>query len=764
MFYLNTELRIKPEFLNNFKNASVSDIFVIVFVEYNMKRAAVVNMSETLGIDMNNNTILDNGMKGKAYQITKPKIYSFDEVTKIFNFVELEGGVKRFIPPKILRDPTGVLSLKKQKKWFKKRDDAIDKLGFLIEEENIRRYLFQYNATELFEKRLAELREEDPTKKHTSPTALIRYLNQYISLGCTKNALLPIGLVNSGCNYLHNTEDLIIKRGRGGADGRNTSSQHKAITDKDKRIIKKIVKLFGTNKRNGQLLLVEVYYEYCLYSLQQTGYSLPTADSNGKRDLSNFEKHIISYNQFIFHYKNTIPLFERLLLRYGKIKTSRDMLDRQGISTDGVLGANHVVEIDSTELSHHVRDTRVGHKRLSAGRLFICIAVCIKTRYILGYSLSHQAPVWENVAECLFNILDDKKSYCAKYGIALQDYQWESHHDINSVRIDNGIEYPTEEVDELLIGRYGPTRVETVTKARGDLKGIVERLIGTFDREIATLEGGIEAERDHTEQDASQRALFTIDQIHQKIIREIIHHNIYKDCANLLDADMSKAGVGITPRSIWNYSIKEQMSGGQPIAKEQLPFFRYQLLPKLRVVVKDDGLHCKGLIFVGPYAKSENWYLRAKYGEKLEFKMAFTPTSCDLIFFEDNKSNIHIFQLSEKSEQFKGLSWVEVKEARDYLLEQANDLRKQRLASKLINKTEDKAMLADAFESAKNAPKNDQSSYQAGTNSRRKEFADSQAISRDKEIQGELLSQAVNINNGDLTSKEESPLSEDKFL
>ncbi len=73
-------------------------------------------------------------------------------------------------------------------------------------------------------------------------------------------------------------------------------------------------------------------------------------------------------------------------------------------------------------------------------------------------------------------------------------------------------------------------------------------------------------------------------------------------------------------------------------------------------------------------------------------------------------------------------------------------------------------MLADAFESAKNAPKNDQSSYQAGTNSRRKEFADSQAISRDKEIQGELLSQAVNINNGDLTSKEESPLSEDKFL
>ena len=79
MFYLNTELRIKPEFLNNFKNASVSDIFVIVFVEYNMKRAAVVNMSETLGIDMNNNTILDNGMKGKAYQITKPKIYSFDE-------------------------------------------------------------------------------------------------------------------------------------------------------------------------------------------------------------------------------------------------------------------------------------------------------------------------------------------------------------------------------------------------------------------------------------------------------------------------------------------------------------------------------------------------------------------------------------------------------------------------------------------------------------------------------------------------------------
>lgn len=729
-----------------------------------MKRVAIVNMSEALGVDANNNTLIDKGMKKKAYQITKPKIYSFDEANEIFDLVQLNGGIKRFILPKLLRNPTEVLSEEKQATWFKKRDVALKKLGFLTEDESVQRYLFQYNASELLERRLAELRDEDPTKKYSSPTTLIRYLNQFISLGRNQNAMLPIGLMNSGCNYQHNTDEKVVKRGRGGADGRNTSSKHKAITVKDKRIIKKVAKLFGTNNRSGQLLLTEIYYEYCLYSLELENYTLPMPDKNGARDLSNFEKCIISYDQFIFHYKKVIPLVDRLLLRYGKIKTSRDMVDRQGISTDGVLGANHVVEIDSTELSLHVRDMRVGHKRLSAGRLFICIAVCIKTRYILGYSLSFKAPVWENVAECLYNILDDKKSYCAKYGISLQDYQWESHHDINSVRIDNGIEYPNEEVDGLLIGRYGPTRVETVTKARGDLKGIVERLIGTVDREIATQQGGIEANRDHTEQNASQKAIYSIEQVHKKIIREIIHHNIYKNCANILDADMAEAGIGITPRSMWNFSIQEQMSGGVPIAKEQLPSFRYQLLPKAEVTVKEDGIYCNGLTFVGDYAKSQEWYLRVKYGERLAFEMAYTPTNCNVIFFEDNKSNIHPFLLSEKSEQFKNLSWVEVHERREFLREQQRELSSQRLANKLANKAEDKEMLISAIKEAKDAPRNDQTSYQNGVNYRRKEYAESQAISKDKEIQKELINQNNDFTKQDPPSVEVETFSEDKFI
>lgn len=729
-----------------------------------MKRVAIVNMSEALGIDVNKNTLIDKGIKKKAYQITKPKVYLFDEANEIFDLVQLNGGVKRLIPPKLLRNPTEVLSEEKRITWFKKRDLALNKLGFLIEDESVKRYLFQYNATELLEKRLAELRDEDPTKKYSSPTALIRYLNQFITLGRNTNALLPIGLMNSGCNYQHNTEEKVIKRGRGGADGRNTLSRHKAITAKEKRIIKKVAKLFGTNTRSGQLLFTEIYYEYCLYSLELENYTLPKPDKNGMRDLSNLEKYIISYDQFIYHYKQVIPLIDRLLLRYGKIKTSRDMVDRQGISTDGVLGANHVVEIDSTELSLHVRDMRVGHKRLSAGRLFICIAVCIKTRYILGYSLSFKAPVWENVAECLYNILDDKKSYCAKYGIPLQDYQWESHHDIYSARIDNGIEYPEEQVDELLNGRYGPTRVETVTKARGDLKGIIERLVGTVDRIIATQQGGIEAQRDHTEQDASQKAIYSIEQVHQKIIREIIHHNTYKNCAKILDADMAEAGIGITPRSMWNFSIKEQMSGGIPIAKEQLPSFRYQLLPKAKVTVKEDGISCNGLIFTGDYAKSEEWYLRVKHGEKLTFKMAYTPTNCNVIFFEDNKSNIHPFILSEKSEQFKNLSWVEVHERREFLREQQRELSSQRLANKLANKTEDKEMLISANKEAKDAPRNDQTSYQNGVNNRRKEYAESQAISKDKEIQKELINQNNDFTKQDPPSVEVDTFSEDKFI
>lgn len=755
LYKRNQELRLKPTYETHVKWATQHDVLSVVWVNPKLGRAAIANMSNVFGLDVDGKTLAKKGKRKKAHQIPKPKVYSFDEIDRMFSCVRVGQGIKFFRLPKVLREPDQVIPSERLVKWQEKNDKALEKLSGLVDPNVIESYLLGHGIADELNDALTKLAMANPMSTCSSPTALIRHLNQYITFSGAVMPLLPLGYLNCGSNYLHNTDKMIIKRGAGGKDGRNATTDYKAITSSHKKLIKRLSRQFGTSNRNGALRYTEMHYVYCIEALEAEGIDMPEQDEHGNRDLSKFEPYILSYGAFRHHYLNELSLTERLFLRYGTIRVQRDFLDRQGHAIDMNLGANDVVEIDSTELSLHVRDPRVGEKRMSAGRLFLCIAVCVRTRYILGYSLSFKPPCWENVAECLYNILEDKKEFCERFGIHLKDYQWVSHHLFDSIQVDNGIEYPVNELDELVASQFGCAHVKTVTKGRGDLKPIVERLIGYFDSMVATLEGGIEADRDQTEQDASQRALHSIEDVHRKIIREIITENLRKDCADLMDSDMAQQNIGISPHSLWTYSMENQMGGGHPIDVSELPAYRYMLLPKAIVKVKQDGIHFNGLLFHCEYAKKKDWYIKAKYLGEVEMRMAYTPSLCDALFYEDDEGTIHTFELADQKEQYSGLSWEEVKERQAYVAELRSSNKRQKLSDKVANAMEDRKDRRAAEKAAKGSPKNDQSGYQKGTNDRRRELAAD--LSKDK-------AQSVHDQLTNSTDSPVSPFSEEDAI
>lgn len=738
------ELRLRSAFTTKIRWATPYDALTIVWVDSKLQRAAIANMSVVFGWDVDGKTMAEGGKRKKAHQIPKPKVFSFDEVSRFFECVKVGSGIGFFRLPKVLREPEEVLGLEKCSKWKVKNDNALEKLGDLVSEDVIESYLLGYGIKEKLDRRMEELAEGSVKCSYSSPTFLIRYLNQYITFSGSVLPLMPLGYLNSGCNYKHSTDKEIIKRGAGGADGRNATTNFKGVTPVDKKLIKRLARQFGTSKRNGALRYTEMYLIYCVEALALAGEEMPEVDEFGNRDVNKFESSIISYGAFREHYLNMLPLTERLMLRYGKIRAQRDYVDRQGHSIDMNLGANDVVEIDSTEISLHVRDPRVGEKRLSGGRLFLCLAMCVRTRYILGYSLSFKPPCWENVAECLYNILEDKKEYCAKYGIKLKDFHWVSHHMFNVIRVDNGIEYPEKEVDGWIASEHGCKRCETVTKGRGDLKAVIERELGFVDSKVSTMDGGIEADRDKTEQDASQRALHSIDDVHRKIIREIITQNLRKNCSDLMDSDMAAQNIGTSPHSLWTYSMEYQMGGGHPVDKSDLPKFRYALLPKVSVKVSEFGIEYNGLLFHSDFAKSQDWYIKAKYTGSFQKRMAYTPSLCDALFFEDDKGTIHTFALAEQREQFSGLSWEEVSLRRAYIAELSLENKRQKNADSVANAIEDKRDRDNATNAARGTPVNDQNGYQRGTNDRRSELAAAQSKDHASAIHQELTQSSTN--------------------
>jgi putative transposase len=733
------ELRLKKEMINHVKWALPSDVLTVVWCDRRSRKIAIANMSKYLVLDANGKVPKDKASRKKSAEIGKPKVFSFSEAENLFDVVYLDDGVKYFKMPKIFTEPESLISSDNLKKWQQKRDKATTILGTLIERDAIGQYLLSNGHSELLKKRLEELRSEYPAQSWSSQTTLTRYLNQYITFGMTENALLPFGLEHTGSNYRHNTDNLIIKRGRGGADDRNTNSLFSATRPLDKRLIKKMSKRFGAANRNGAFNYAEVYMHYCLEVLDAQNIEIPAPEHNGLRDLGLFFPKMISLGSFRYHYEQLLPLIERLTIRYGVTRAKRDFMDRQGFAHQGALGANDIVEIDSTELSVHIRDPRFDSKRLSGGRVFLCIAICVRTRYILGYSLSLSKPNWENVSECLYNIVENKIQYSAKYGLHLLPGQWECRHRINIVRIDNGNEYPKELMDGQLRHKSGFFRAEIVPKARGDFKAIVEREIGTFDRQAASQPGGIEASRDKTEQDASQRASLLIDDLHRCIIRVICHQNTYKNCAKLLDRDMAEAQVGVSPASLWSYSLEHQMSGGKPVSEKDLPSIRYSLLPKCDVVIKENGVHYNGLIFSSPFAKEHDWFLEAKYSKNdVIKKMAYMPSRCNALFYEDENSDIYIFDLLEQCEQYTDLSWGQLVVYRQQLQDKQNELKNQQLADRLAMTLANNEQAKDASQSIHNIPKNDQTSYQTGTNERRGELAEQERLEKSREVEKQL--------------------------
>lgn len=733
------ELRVKSDMTNYVKWASSNDVLTVVWSDRRTRKLAVVNMSKALALDASGRLIADKVKRKKAAELSKPKVYSFSEAEKVFETVVIEDGIKYFKLPKIVIEPESIVCHTKLVKWCQKRDNAISTLGNLLTKDAIDQYLLSNGHSSLLQTRLQELRTERPEKTWSSQTTLTRYLNQYITFGMTPDALLPFGLECTGSNYQHNTDTEVTKRGRGGADGRNTRSIHSGVRPLDKRLIKKISKRFGAANRNGALNYSEIYVHYCLEVLDAQNVTIPEPCNNGERDLGVFFPKIISMGSFRYHYEQLLPLMDRLIIRYGVTKAKRDFTDRQGCAHEGAYGANDIVEIDSTELSIHVRDPRFDNKRLSGGRVFLCTAVCVRTRYILGYSLSFSSPSWENVSECLYNVVEDKNQYCAKYGIRLLPGQWESRHRINIIRIDNGNEYPKELIDAQLRHISGFFKVEIVPKARGDFKAVVERQIGTLDRQAASQPGGIEATRDQTEQDASQRASILIDDLHRTIIRAIGHQNTFKNCAKLLDRDMAEAQIGINPASLWSYSMKHQMSGGTPVAKKELPSIRYSLLPKCDVAIKENGAHYNGLIFSSSFAKTHDWFLEAKFSkDTIVKKMAYMPSRCNALFFEDENSNIHVFELLEQYEQFNDLSWDQVATYSQDLQVKQKGLQDQKLADRLAMTLANNEQADAASRTVSNIPVNDQTSYQTGTSERRRELAEQERLEKNREIEEQL--------------------------
>lgn len=719
------------------------DVFGICYVDSLTLSVGVANYTQYLGYSNDTETF---ELKNRQAQPSKPRLFSRTEFAEAFDIIKKGDDAQTIIMPQFLGLSDEELLAIRTKEWLSRRDKALEVIRPLLPQEHyeLSYFVMRYLRGEAHQ----EIKQYCLERGHGSTTTITRKLNLYIVFGFTANALLPFGFEFCGtekagiCRNSKTKTNKNTKRRKRGRPG--IYSDYRGVNESDKRIIKDLVRDNRVSIRGGKLDISRLYDEYVVR--YEDKYNLPHVTINQQRDyeFSYPQSEIISQDTFRYHFKQLLPPEMFIKFRDGQHKFDKDHRPKRGDAKDGVVGAGHVVEFDHTQLDIHVRMPYVHDRRYSAGRPWLVIAKDVYTKFILGFHISFRPPCWDNIAQCIINCIEDKVEFAARYGVDLTELDWPSRHLHMLYKIDNGVEYPHEQESEIMASPFKFQGSQQVTKGRGDLKADSESSLGILNRIVSNNHGGIDKDKDAMEQDASQQALLTIEDITAQLIDEIVLMNKTADRECSLDQDMLAANVDPTPLAQWNYSIKHQMSGGNPVPKAQIPALRYTLLPKQIARIDADGITLKKypqLQYDGDFKELESWYLQKKHkvsGAKTEIKVAVAKGSVKRVYYRENNT-IYPLDLKTQYSQFEDMSFFELEQSVKAREQVQRDRKNSQRAGRVYNKRRQKARIEANQKELADVPANSQRTYQKETQKHNRIMRDEQ-VRRDASRADELMS------------------------
>ncbi|OZY86058.1 hypothetical protein CBP51_03230 [Cellvibrio mixtus] len=608
--------------------------FRVCFVSFNLRMAALADMHEV----------------NKSYQIRKPLVKTFEEIYELVKTKKCSASSIYPLPLDIDKTDAELID-QRRSKWIVKRDLQLKNLGILTDRRIIESYLFLSGIKKTIEGLCG-------SGSWNTPGAFYKALNRYIVYGCVKNAMLPFSLKNVGSNYLHvsDKDKHNPKRGRGGSDNQNSRSKSKGITKEAKANIANIC-IYAKKK----LKKVTVKYLFNLYKDRHQVMEINGPDGHPRR-VPMAEHEGITYQQFRYHFNNTVDDEAYLRLAHGNLNYEKDFAPRSGVARDGVIGPSFRYEIDCTILDIYVRYPYGGTKRSSMGRPVVYIVIDVYSTAIVGFYIGFTGPNWEGASEALINAFSNKVDFCKKYGIDITEDEWCCSHICTQIALDNGVDYPDAGRQQLLTSMIGISEIISLALYRGDAKGICERKFRSLQEDIIVNQYGAVYKKPRKE-DAhpANTTLWDLESLTKVIIQEIIFHNKSSDRLKNHNFDMSSNSVGITPLAIYKYGIEREMNQGRKTDDGDMLRVRWALLREYEATVNGESasIVLEGLHYHCEYADEHRWYHKAKFKGNFKIRIRKTRASTNTIWYRTEENEIIELQLKAdyKSECYANQHW-----------------------------------------------------------------------------------------------------------
>lgn len=301
-------------------------------------------------------------------------------------------------------------------------------------------------------------------------------------------------------------------------------------------------------------------------------------------------------------------------------------------SLNGVYGPGDMVEIDACEADISLVSSIDQNK--TVGRPIVYFMIDVYTRLILAVSVAFDNNSILGLTSLFINLADDKKEYCAKYGIKYENSKiWPSNIIPRRLRVDRGSDFKSKEFDRIC-NELGIEK-QLVSGGLGSLKGTVEQSFHEMhSKQNVHVEnfGLIEKRYDskhHIE------ATLNINQYTKMVINFVLTHNQQYNEGYPLTKEMIENKVKPIPALLWEFGIKKY---GNPRPIPIIEQYLYTLMTPIKAKVSRKGISYKNLYYFSKDDKVLSQEMFNAGDKKVPFEARMDKRDVGQIYYiRDNK-------------------------------------------------------------------------------------------------------------------------------
>lgn len=362
-----------------------------------------------------------------------------------------------------------------------------------------------------------------------------------------------------------------------------------------------------------------------------------------------------SIRQLSHHGKSFFDDLYKLRKQRGEIRYKKDHRALVGSASQGLFGAAHRYEIDST-----IADVYLVHRvnRLwLIGRPVLYVVVDTFTRMIVGIHVGLEGPSWNGARHAIYNALTPKKDFCKRYNIQIEEADWPCSHLPVQLVADRA--ELLSEAGETMSKNLG-VDVQILPPFRPDWKSIIEsrfRLINE-NLDLKFVPGGVDARKmERGDRDYQLDAILDIDEFTEMVIDGVLAHNKSLRVPHLLDRDMIAAGIEPTPMGLWNWSRENNRLNTKVVSPAEL---KIALLPSQECRISRGGILFQDILYTCQTAVREEWLERSHSLRTKYVRVFYDPNSVENCWIKSGTGFEPLTMVPQQQKKYGGLRMEEV--------------------------------------------------------------------------------------------------------